>query len=134
MKDINELGDMDIFFYYSQNDIQLENENDLMAGLIQSARSLFYNRRDSAGISQRENFPIALMLNVLVKFDVVSWVGFRNTYVTNGSNGEKDRRLGVSQNFINIQQNKKGSIDVNVLYIPFNDFSKKDTVTIPIGG
>ena len=92
------------------------------------------DRRDSAGVSKRENFPMALILNILIRFDIVSWVGFRNTYVTNGSGGEKDRRLGVSQNFISIDQNKDGNMDVNVLYIPFFDFSKKDTVTIPIGG
>ena len=134
MKDSGLISDLDVFFFYGQNDLQLEIESDITAGLIQGRRSLFYNRRDSAGIDSKENYPNSLSLNVLLRFDVVNWIAYRNTYVTDGSNNEKDRRVGVSQNFISFVSDASGNLDVQILYIPFYDFDKKDVVSIPVGG
>ena len=134
MINYEQISDMDVFFYYGQNELQIENESDLVSGIMQDKRSLFYNRRDSAGLNNKENNPNTIQLIVLLRFDIVNWVSYRNTYVTNGSDNEIDRRIGVSQNFINFKKDKEGNLDVDVSYVPFADYDNRDVVSIPIGG
>jgi hypothetical protein len=47
--------DGDYFFYYGQVDQRKEIEADLLTGIIQDKRSLFYARSYAAGIGEYEN-------------------------------------------------------------------------------
>jgi hypothetical protein len=125
-------NDFDVFFFYGSNDLQLETESDLVAGLIQEKRSLFYNRQDAAGL--KENYPNTFTLSVSTKYDITSWVSFRNTQVTDGTNSTRDRRVAVSQNYISFSRESVGTLNVEVLYIPFYNFKKAQQLTIPVSG
>lgn len=135
MINLTSLSDIDAFFFYGQNDPQLENESDLVRGLVQPKRSLFYNRQDGCGISSRENMPNSLTLEIGLRYDVVNWVSLRNNRVSDGSEGTRDRRLAVSQNTISFRRDaKRGNVDVNVGYIPFADIKNSGNVQAPILG
>jgi hypothetical protein len=134
MSDMNVLQDFDNFFFYGQNDLQQENESDLLAGCVQPARSLYYNRQDAAGINEKENHPDAISTQFLTRFNIVSWVAYRNGQVSDGQNNTLDRRLAVSQNSVNIKTDGKGNLSVSILYIPFSDFKTPQNLKIPAGG
>lgn len=134
MKEFSQLSDFDIFFFYGQSDLELENESDLIAGLLQPRRSLYYNRQDGCGISEKENYPLSLSLQIGMRYDVANWVAFRNTQVTDGSANTVDRRIAVSQNSVSFRQDmNKGTIDLSVVYIPFGNFRKPDQILTSIG-
>ena len=133
MSDVEQLKDLDIFFFYGENDLDLETKSDILLGLIQKKRTMYYNRLDGAGISNRENSPNALLLQVVGRYDIINWVSLRNTRVSDGSNGP-DRRVAVSQKSIKFTPDDKGNIDVAVLYIPLNNIQSTSKVALPIGG
>ena len=61
--DTETLRDFDMFFYYGQNDLELETRHDILVNLKQPKRSLFYDRcLDSAGIDDYENKPDGLTI------------------------------------------------------------------------
>ncbi len=122
----------DRFFYYSQNPLREEIEYDLRQGLFQPLRTLWYNRQDGAGIHESINLPNGLTLLINLRYNIVRWVAFRNTRVTDGNNNTKDRRIAVSQEFIDVQQ-KGQELNVDVLYIPFFDFRKPENLNIAVG-
>lgn len=127
------LDDFDLFYYYGQNDLQLENQSDLMSGLLQPKRSLFYNRKDGCGISDKENFPNTSLLKIALIYDIINWIEYRNSYVQNGSdNLFSDRRIFASQNYIEFKSDNKGNLDINVLYIPASNYTKTEQLTFPI--
>ena len=129
---ISTLRSWDNFFYYGQNDFDLELEFDLMLLLLQHPRSLFYDNQESGGIAGYENFPNGLSLQVYGRFAIAAAVAWKNKQVSDGSNGTIDRRIAVSQNSINFKVNK-GELDVEVTYIPFSDYTKYRTFTASLG-
>jgi len=133
MRSIAELGDMDIFFYHGQNDLELEIEHDIISGLIQPKRSLFYNRADGAGIGEYEGHPNTIIMEVGLKYDMINWIARRNQIVGDGNSGTKDRRVVASQN--SIKTIRTGDrIDIQLLYIPIYKIDQPVVTSIPIGG
>lgn len=130
MIDYSQLSDFDVVFFYGQNDLEIETKSDLISGLIQPKRTLYYNRNDGAGVVEKENFPNTIILNVFLRYSIVNWIGLRNTQVSDGTNGMPDRRVAVSQNFIEFINNKN-NLDINVFYIPFADYKNIKSVSIP---
>lgn len=131
MADFNDLQNWDNFFYYGQGDIDTESRFDLYQLLLQPKRSLYYNRRESGGVSEYENRPNTIELQVFGRFEIANAVAYRNTLVTDGSNGTIDRRIAVSQNSIGF--NAKGNnLDVSVLYFLYTDFETPKTTNFPL--
>ena len=98
MTDLKTLGCSDFFFDYGtgRNDVMDEIAHDIATGLIQSKRSLFYDRGDGVGLQDYENTPGNVVSQLLLKFDIVSWAGRRNDIVVNGQDGYPDKRIGLS--------------------------------------
>lgn len=128
------LSDLDLFFFYGEpgSDILMETESDILAGVLQPKRSLFYNRRDSAGVTGRENMPNSLVLSIMTKYDITTWNAFRNQNVSDGENGTPDRRVAISQETVSIRQDGQ-EMDVLIEFIPFNNMKTKGKVTSPLG-
>jgi len=125
-------GSFDNFFFYGEADIKRENESDLLIGLLQPKRSLFYNRRDGAGIKEYKNLPNGLQLQATLRFVIANYVAFRNTRVTGGENNTRDRRLAVSQNTIGFER-RGGELDVIIQFIAFVDITRSEQTSVPVG-
>ena len=134
MTNLTSLSDLDVFFFYDENPLELENESDLVAGLIQPRRSMFYNRQDGCGISSRENLPNSLTLEIGLRYDIVNWASLRNRLVSDGSDDTRDRRIALSQNTVSFVRNKKGDLDIKVAYIPFANIKAPGSVQAPLAG
>lgn len=134
LNEISQLQDFDIFFYYGQSKLEIENKSDLLAGLVQPSRSMYYNRQDSAGVSDKENNPNTVGLQISVRYNIVRWSAYRNSQVTDGQNNTTDRRIAISQNSVNVKNDKNGNVDINVLFIPLADFKTPQTLELPGGG
>lgn len=132
-KQWSELADLDAFFYYADLDLDHANQHDVAVGVVQPKRSLFYDREDSAGVSEYENLPNGFYLEVMAKYDIANWIARRNTYVSAGQDGTKDRRLVTSQTAIEIARSE-GNLDVNVLFIDFGQFQQPTQLRVPVGG
>ena len=132
MTPIDQISDIDMFFFYGLNDIDLEIEHDLLYGLLQPKRSLFYFRSEGAGVEEYENFPSGYFMQVSLRYDMANWVAQRNTRVSDGTKGYPDRRIAVSQATIDIDT-LKGNIDVQVLYIPYYNYEKPTVINLAIG-
>lgn len=131
---IDVLSDFDMFFYYGQNDLELETRHDLMVNLMQPKRSLLGSRSvGAAGIQDYENTPTGINLNIKMPFDIIDSLSKRNQYVTNGENETKDRRVAVSQSTIRIESDKLGNVNVTILYIPLANFKQTETLNVPLG-
>ena len=132
--EISQLSDADLFFFYGEpgSDVDMEIQSDLLAGLMQSKRTLFYNRQDSAGVADKENFPNSLILAIMSRYDVTTWNAYRNAQVSDGTNGNPDRRISVSQSSVSVLKNEKGEFDISVGYIPFKNYQSFGSVNIPI--
>lgn len=135
MDNTGQLKDFDLFFYYGQNDLDTETRHDVLCNLMQPKRSFFYNRsNDSCGITNYENKPVGLSMQVLLPYDIVSSISKRNQYVSNGENESKDRRVAISQSLIKINFGLRGEVDVTVLYIPLATLKQTDvSVSLNIG-
>lgn len=132
MATLDEVSDINVFFYYGTLSNELETEHNLMAGLLQPERSLYYNRSDSVGVDSYENHPNNLMLQIQLRFQIANWVNFYNTYTGDGTNGSKERRLAISQFSIEFEQSED-NLDVNILYIPFADYTQMKSVKTSVG-
>jgi hypothetical protein len=129
----SQLSDFDIILFYGENDLDLEIQSEILAGLIQGKRSLFYNRQDGCGIS--ENVPNGLSSQISMRYQIAKWGAYRNSYVTDGSSGSPDRRALISQNSVSFDTNNKndGNMDLNVLYVPMkNNLQVSNNVTIQL--
>ena len=134
INDDNVLSDFDIFFYYGQNELEIETKSDILQNVMQSKRSLFYDRAlDSAGINDYENLPEGLTLKINLPYDVVNSIGKRNQFVSNGENGSRDRRVALSQSTIRIEGNNKGNIDITILNIPLADLKQTGSLKVYLG-
>lgn len=132
MSSLQQLADIDIFFYYGDNDLGLEVEAELLRGILQPKKSMFYNRDEGAGVFEYENRPSGLTIDVGLRYDIANWVSVNNTRVTDGSEGYPDRRIAVSQNTIKIDR-KNGQMDISVLYIPFFNYQKPNVASVQVG-
>lgn len=134
--EISELSSFDNFLFYgeSPDSLELETQSDIMSGLMQSKRSLYYDRSDSCGVVERENTPTSFVLSMLLKYDITLWIAYRNTQVTDGQNGNPDRRVASSQNSVSISNDNKGNLDISISYIPFADINQTRTVSVPLVG
>lgn len=121
----------DYFFFYGQVDARKEIEADLVQGVMQAKRSLFYDRQFGAGVPGYENTAGGLSLEVNMKYDITAWIAKRNREVSTGSNGTRDRRVVTSQSAIKIDQ-RRGEADVQVLYIPYFDYENPGIVQVPL--
>ena len=129
MNTLENMSDFDVFFYYGLGELSLENASDLMLGLLQEKRTLYYNRRE--GIANKENYPNALTLQVGMKFEIASYAAYRNTQVGDGTDGTKERRLGVSQDSIAFEV-KNDNLDVKVFYIEYNNYNDVKNINLPV--
>lgn len=109
------------FFYYGEIDQEDESLYDLHELLLQQKRSLFYFRRAGGGVSEYENVPSSIMLS-LAKAEIANAIAYRNSYVSDGSDGLRDRRIAVSQEYIDIKQVDLGEINVEIYYFLYKDF------------
>lgn len=130
---VEQLSDIDFFFYHGSNKLEDEIQHELMLGLIQPKRTLLYNMKEGVGISEYENYPTGITLQVGLRFDIASWVSERNTYVSNGQDGFPDRRVATSQNQIKIEKGNKGEVNIEVLFIPFYNYNEANILKIPTG-
>lgn len=126
---------MDHFFYYGLDEVDREIDSDLIVGLFQPKRSLFYDPKDGVGITEYENLPAGFYLEVSLKYDIISWISRRNQVVADGDTiGTHDRRVATSQAVIRVDSDvQKGEVNVTVNYVPFSTM-KPAAVTLPIGG
>lgn len=129
---IQELPGWDLFFYYGESSLENESVFDLYLILLQNKRSLFYDRRESAGINEYVNTPNGINLQVFARFDIANAISYRNTLVTDGSNNTTDRRIAVSQNSIGFSA-KEDTLDVNVLYFLYADYEKPKSNSFKLG-
>ena len=132
MATLDEVSDINVFFYYGNLSAELETEHNLMAGLLQPERSFYYNRSDSVGVDSYENHPNNLLLQIQLRFQIANWVNFYNTYTGDGTNGSRERRLAISQFSIEFEQSED-NLDVNILYIPFADYTQMKSVKTSVG-
>lgn len=134
MKEYNQLSDFDIFFYYAENsgDIDLEIQSDVLQGMIQPRKQMFYNNQEGAGVKEKENSPLSLIMQIGVTVDIVNWISKRNTEVTDGTNNTIDRRVAISQKSIEMQYDSKGELQIKATYIPFKDAKSPNTASLPV--
>src|SRR4030042_340457 len=131
-KSFEQLKTMDYFFYYGQSPLDEEIRHDVILGIQQPRRSLFYNRTEGAGIPQIENHPNTLLLQIKIKSAIVSWIGRRNQEGSDGSQGTPNRMIAASQSTITVPQRRRGEVDVSVLYIALADY-KQQNLNVPAG-
>jgi hypothetical protein len=118
----------DTFFYHGE-ELDDDIRNDIIIGVVQSKRSFFFNRQDSAGVSSKENFPDSLSTFIGIQYAVAKWVGYRNSYV---SDQDPDQRVATSQFAITTESNKQGKLSVKIPYISFKDQRDLNIINIPI--
>jgi len=132
MATLDEVSDINVFFYYGNLSAELETEHNLMSGLLQPERSFYYNRSDSVGVDSYENHPNNLMLQIQLRFQIANWVNLYNAYTGDGTGGSRERRLAISQFSILFEQ-ANDNLDVNILYIPFADYTQLKSVKTSVG-
>ena len=130
----NNTKEWDSFFYYGLSDLENEIRQDLLNGIATSKKKLFFNRSDSAGTNDFLNTPSGLAIQIGLKYAIVNWLAYRNTYTGDGTNGSKERRIATSQNQVTISVFDNGEIDVSLFYIPFFNIEQNRTLPIQIGG
>lgn len=132
MSSLDEVSDINVFFFYGNLSDELEIEHTLMSALLQPERSLFYNRSDSVGVSAYENHPNNLILQIELRFKIAEWINYYNSYTGDGTNGSKERRIAVSQFSILFEQAEDG-LNIDVLYIPFANYTQLKSARTSIG-
>lgn len=128
---LDEIKNFDIFFFHGEVDPNLEIQSEITQGILQPLRTMFYNRSDGSSVHERENFPNAVALQVGVKYDIASYIAFRNQNVSDGTNGKVDKRVAVSQTTINVE-NEENGLAVRILYIPLKDTQKPQVINLPL--
>lgn len=117
----------DMFFNYGKIALEDEVTYDLYELLLQPKRSMYYFRDGSGGITDFENYPSGIQL-LLMKFETASAIAKRNDYVSNGDLGLRDRRAATSQEYISVEYDSNGNINLGVLFFLYNDYqSPKST-------
>jgi len=112
------------FFAWGTEPLADEVQADLELGMVQPKRSLFYDRSYGAGVPDRENGPVSAVGLVGIKYDVASFVALRNSRVSDGSGGTRDRRVAASQSTVDVTIKKNsGEVGVHLGYISYADLS-----------
>jgi hypothetical protein len=134
MRPKSELSDINIFFYYGQSDLDLETEHDIFLGVCQPPSSMFYNRSDSAKVELYENYPNTILLQIGVRYYIISWIMYRNSNVSDGTEGTVDRRVAASQEYMNLEQSGS-NMNIDIFYIPLAAYwdMKSINKTITVG-
>lgn len=134
MQQYSNLSDFDIFFYYAESgsDVDIEIQSDVLAGLIQPKRQMFYNNQEGAGIKEKENTPLSLIMQIGVRVNIVNWISKRNSEVTDGTNNTVDRRVAISQQSIAMQYDNTGALQITANYIPFKSTQTANISSLPI--
>jgi hypothetical protein len=123
----------DNFFYYGVDEGRLfdEIENDVVEGLIQPKRSMFFNRQEGTGTVDRENAPNSLSFYIAARYEIIQWFAYRDR---NLPPSDVDRRAAASQTSIEVEQKaNSGEVDITVKYIPFSNFNRIKQVSLPLG-
>lgn len=123
---------MQSFFYWGEMPLADEVADDILAGLCQSKRTMYYNREYGAGIGDYENAPVSLSTVVMIKYDATRFMATRNGAVTDG-NGGPDRRAATSQSIITVEPDGAG-LNVVVPYIMLADMTRPKSLTLQFGG
>jgi len=129
MEALSKLASSDIFFYYGKSDIELETEADIVIGLSQPKKSMFYARSEGCGVSEYGNFPNTLVMQVMARYDIAKWAAYRNENVSDGNENLPDRRVAISQNSVGFGKNRD-ELDVDVQYIRFANYKNINKVSI----
>jgi hypothetical protein len=117
------------FFAWGVEPLADEVQADLELGMVQPKRSLFYDRSYGAGVPDRENGPVSAVGLVGIKYDVASFVALRNSRVSDGSGGTRDRRVAASQSTVDVTVKKNsGEVGVHLGYILFADMGSMKSV------
>jgi hypothetical protein len=132
MRTLKELADINIFFLYGTLDLDMEIESDIAQLISQPKKSLFYNRSDGCSVTDYENYPNTLLLEIMIRFDLAKGIYYRNIYVGDGTNGTKERRVAVSQWSIQTERDK-GELNIQVNYLPFNKYTAIKSISLPVG-
>jgi hypothetical protein len=109
------------FFAWGTELLADEVQADLELGMVQPKRSLFYDRSYGAGVPDCENGPVSAVGLVRIKYDVASFVALRNSRVSDGSGGTRDRRVAASQSTVDVAVGRAGEVDVHLGYVMFAD-------------
>ena len=120
MRELTELSDINLFFGYGSYDLELETESDVIQGLMQSKRSMYYNRSDGCEIANMENYPNTLVSQVTIRYSIATFISRRNENLP--TNMKRDRRVIISQNLIDIKHDD--GLQINILYIPLSNYNQ----------
>lgn len=134
MRSIEQLSDIDTLFFHGTLSLDYETECEIFAGVIQPERSLFYNRNEGCGVDTAENYPNSAIAQIGLKYSIMNFIAWRNTIVSDGSNGKPDRRVAASQSSIEVDSDTEGNIDISVFYITFANYKQIQNVSIPLTG
>ena len=129
--EFNSSSSWDIFFFYGKNDLDLESQYDLYEMLLQPKRSLYFFRRGSAGVNEYINNPNGIDLQVFARFEIANAIAYRNTIVSRGENGTRDRRIAVSQTSIGFES-KDDELNVKILYFLFENYETPKSNSFPL--
>lgn len=129
---VKQLASSDFFFYYDDISAQDISEHDMMELILQPKRGLFYFRKFGAGVSDYENFPNAIFIQVLLRYSIADSIAYRNKFVTDGFGNTIDRRIAASQTTIGFKQ-EGGNLDIEVLYFLYSNFSNPNSLNVPFG-
>jgi hypothetical protein len=129
---MSELADINIFFYYDTLDLNLETQHDIFLGLMQPPKSFFYDRQNSANVISYENLPNTLLLQIGLRYDIMNWISYRNTYVSDGTTDTKDRRIAASQEYMAVEQGTD-FINLDVYYYMMSDYDQLKSISAKVG-
>jgi hypothetical protein len=124
--------DFNTFLYYGQAPLEDEVRSDVAAGILQDRRSMFYHRSYGAGLSEYENAPDGIALQVGLKYRAADWLARRNLEVSDGSNGTRDRRVATSQGAMSVER-EGGGLILRVLYVLYADASAGRVLAVSPG-
>ena len=120
----------DKFFYYDSVSVEDMNKSDLNEILTQPEKTLYYFR--SFGVDMKQNYPLSGFNSLLVAYSIANAVAKRNQSVTDGSDGFQDRRIAVSQSFINVKDRSTGERDINVYYFNYKGYETPQITTVVV--
>lgn len=132
MPSLDQVSDINVFFYYGTLSDEIETEHNLISAFLQPERTFYYNRSDSVGVTSYENHPNNLILQVQLRYQICNWINFYNSYTGDGTGLSKERRLAVSQ-FSIIFEQSQDNLDIELQYIPFRDYTQVKSVKTGIG-
>jgi hypothetical protein len=120
----------DTLFYYGMKTVEEENEQDLLLLVQQPVMSMFYNR--SFGCEINYNYPMSVISQALTARSIASAVAIRNQNVSDGSDGNPDRRVALSQNTVSVEDKPNGYRTITLLYFNFANMTVPTTLNVPV--